>query len=210
MLRSDLCVIARLWDEYVAQSQRVTSHPEVSFVRGPRGLSGRAPVRVGMVVVREALVADLVECAAVVGARCGVRPGADVGVDGGRLAGWLAGFVPQLSCDPGAPRRAEVIGGYAAVLVAACESPCAPRVEDYSRAQRAEAFRLAKVSAEEAAELVASYSQGRFRPTARQIRGLAQRGVIDSVKVGSSRVFWPAQVYSVLLRRAERRGVDGG
>lgn len=205
-LASDLELIADQSDELLRIARRETSPPGGRAARNPQVPGSRPPVNLGALSVSHELHTCLTGWI-----RCLLDDALveyPTELDDRSVALHLRVHAHRIAQQAWGPDCAEEVAHWAQVVRSITVPPPVLTVEDYTPAQRAEGWAVAKVSAQMCADLVAEHTDGALAPTAEQIVGMARRGHVSEFGPKGCRVYAPREVVAYMRHARVRRLLD--
>lgn len=205
-LARDLRLIADQSAELLRIARRETSPPGGKAARNPQVPGSRPPVNLGALSVSQELHVCLTGWMRCLADDALVEFPADL--DDRSVALHLHVHTHRIAQQQWAPDCAEEVSHWARVVRALTIPPPEKTLADYTPAQRAEGWALAKVGAQMCADLVAEHTEGALSPTAEQIIGMARRERIGTYGPRGNRAYSPREVVAYMRHARSRRILD--
>lgn len=205
-LGNDLGLIADQSAELLRIARRETSPPGGRAARNPQVPGSRPPLNIGALSVANELHVCLTGWMRCLLDDARVEYPADL--DDRSVAIHLRVHAHRIAQQAWAPDCAEEVSHWARVVRALTIPPPEKTLADYTPAQRAEGWALAKVSAQMCADLVSEHTEGALSPTAEQIVGMARRERIGTYGPKGNRAYSPREVVAYMRHARSRRILD--
>ena len=205
-LRRDLDTIRAQSSELLRIARRETSPPGGRAARNPQVPGSRPPVNIGALSVSNELHVCLTGWMRCLLDDALVEFPDDL--NDRSVALHLRVHAHRIAQQSWAADCAEEVEHWARVVRSITIPPPEKTLADYTPAQRAEGWAVAKVSAQMCADLVAEHTNGALSPTAEQIIGMARRERIGTYGPRGNRAYSPREVVAYMRHIRSRRILD--